>query len=142
MVQGNIVHSLESLLFENYKRRKTIMRISKGSLSLEQPISQQSDLYTAQRGDTLSSIAAKLGVSESDLASSNNLAPGTHLKPGQPLNIPQVKQKSPIQQGITSVRDTFEPAKGASPMDPLVKRIIVQSEGGDPSLEASKLPRM
>ena len=125
------------------------MRIT--GVSGQPQISQQTNVYTAQQGDTLSSIAAKLGVSESDLASSNNLVQGAEIKLGQQLNVPQAIQKSQMQQRIAS-RDAFETAKApgtdllakgviasVAPPEGDARGIIVQSEGESSSLNAAKL---
>ena len=78
-------------------------------------ISQQLDVYTVQQGETLSSIAVKLGLSESDLACTNNLFEGAELKLGQQLNVPQTVQDSQIHQGIMSMPDSFEAGKATGP---------------------------
>lgn len=44
--------------------------------------------YTVEAGDTLSSIAARLGMSEQALASANDLQPGAALTPGLKLVLP------------------------------------------------------
>ena len=116
-------------------------------------ISQQLGVYTVQQNETLSSIAAKLGLSESDLACTNNLFEGAELKLGQQLNVPQTVQDSQIHQGIMSTPDSFEGVKATGP-DLSAKGVIaiiqpppegdtvgiwVQSEGANQSLAAVKL---
>jgi LysM repeat protein len=44
--------------------------------------------YTVQPGDTLSSIAQKLGVSTTDLANANNISDPNQLRAGQVLQVP------------------------------------------------------
>ncbi len=106
-------------------------------------IPQQHGVHNVQQGETLSSIAVKLGLSESDLACVNNLLPGAELKLGQQLNVPSAIQELQVQHGIASMPDSFEiqkapgtdlSAKGViaiiqPPPEGDTVGIIVQSEG-------------
>jgi LysM repeat protein len=51
--------------------------------------------YTVLPGDTLSGIAARFGVSESDIVAANDLADRDHLFAGQELVIPVPTRSAP-----------------------------------------------
>ncbi len=89
------------------------MRISRSNVSTT-TLSQQTDSYTVQQGDTLKSVAIKLNFSEEALAKSNNLNEGASLRPGQLLRIPATStspSKIIQQQGIASGGDRYEIGK-------------------------------
>ncbi len=50
-------------------------------------------LYTVRRGDTVSLIAARYGVTESDLLSSNGIADRNRIYPGQQIRLPGFEQE-------------------------------------------------
>jgi LysM repeat protein len=45
-------------------------------------------LYTVVRGDTLSDLARRFGVTVASITRANDLDPGRVLTPGQPLYVP------------------------------------------------------
>lgn len=52
-------------------------------------------LYTVQRGDSLSRLAARFGVSIAELAAANDLAPDAGLQIGQTLRVPPRREAPP-----------------------------------------------
>ena len=79
--------------------------------------------YTVQRGDTLTTIAAKLGVSMADLARTNSIVDPNRIRVGQVLEMPGVRQISAYRQlgtwvDVYDYAPAFGPASGAPPLAP------------------------
>jgi LysM repeat protein len=79
--------------------------------------------YTVQRGDTLTGIAAKLGVSMADLARTNSIVDSNRIRVGQVLEMPGVRQISAYRQlgtwvDVYDYAPAFGPASGAPPLAP------------------------
>ena len=79
--------------------------------------------YTVQRGDTLTGIAAKLGVSMADLARTNSIVDPNRIRVGQVLEMPGVRQISAYRQlgtwvDVYDYAPAFAPASGAPPLTP------------------------
>lgn len=79
--------------------------------------------YTVQRGDTLTAIAAKLGVSMADLARTNSIVDTNRIRVGQVLEMPGVRQISAYRQlgtwvDVYDYAPAFGPASGAPPLTP------------------------
>ena len=91
------------------------------SLLMAQPVAAQAvgPIYIVQPGDTLSSIAARFGVSVDDLMAANGIADPNLLSAGQQLIIPGL-------EGITGVLDTEVIAFGDS-LRNFVRRTQIES---------------
>ena len=79
--------------------------------------------YTVQRGDTLTTIAAKLGVSMADLARTNSIVDPNRIRVGQVLEMPGVRQISAYRQlgtwvDVYDYAPAFGPASGAPALTP------------------------
>lgn len=79
------------------------------SLLKDQPAVRHSSTYLVKDGDTLSSVAARLGIPLSTLMSWNHLKKGAHIRPGDQLIIY-------IQQQEMELSDMDE-GKGGSPIN-------------------------
>ncbi|PIE10384.1 MAG: peptidase M23 [Rhodobacterales bacterium] len=75
----------------------------------------------AQRGDTVASVAARLGVDQGALARYNAIAPDTVLRPGEVLALPSRVSTAP---GVTSQPIGADPnlASGAEPLRHTVRQ--------------------
>ena len=79
--------------------------------------------YTVQRGDTLTAIAAKLGISMADLARTNSIVDPNRIRVGQVLEMPGVRQISAYRQlgtwvDVYDYAPAFGPASGAPALTP------------------------
>jgi hypothetical protein len=57
----------------------------------------ESGVYLVRPGDTVRSVATKLGVPAMELCRVNGLRPGDQLKPGQKLRLPRLQKVEPTQ---------------------------------------------
>lgn len=91
--------------------------------------------YSVKRGETLTSIARKLGVSRSDLAQANYLKVTSAVKPGQQLMVPheatallvaRADRPAPVAESRTLVADAVVSAPSADPV-----KLVYQVKRGD-----------
>ncbi|MBV8087869.1 MAG: LysM peptidoglycan-binding domain-containing protein, partial [Chloroflexi bacterium] len=78
---------------------------------------------TVKKGDTLFSIAESLGVSQSDLASTNNIGPDGKILIGQTLTAPG---KGAAPAPSPAAAPAAAPAAPASPPKAATKQITIQ----------------
>ena len=93
--------------------------------------------YTVKKGETLSTVARKLGVSRTDLAEANYLSATAHVDPGQQLMVPreataimaaQTDRSVPIAESRAATANTAVTA-GTSASDRV--KVIYQVKPGD-----------
>lgn len=102
--------------------------------------------YTAARGDTLASIARKLGVSRADLAEANYLKKTARVAPGQRLVVPReatalmaarTERRVPLADSRTTVAQSGELAQAAGTRI----RTIYEVQAGDTLTSIARLFR-
>ncbi len=87
-----------------------LLLVTPGSPVTSQRVAREiPDSYTVQRGDSLSSIAARFGTTATELARSNNLSNPNRLQPGAVLRItgaaaPSVPRRYVVRRGDTLER--------------------------------------
>ncbi len=120
----------------------TTLHISGASASA--PVSSSASVsssaggYTVQPGDTLSAIAARLGVSMSSLAAANGLDPSGLLLSGTTLHVAGAGSPAPAAASTEMVSTSPATSNGAQPTGQMVSPSevgsIAASEGVPPSL--------
>jgi LysM repeat protein len=100
----------------------------------QQPEKPQSGptTYTVQPGDSLSTVAARFGVSRFDLASANGLAPSAFLYVGQVLTIPGTAPAQPQQPAQPTPTNPPAPPAAAPTTTPVPVQSAPQAEAGKP----------
>ena len=98
---------LEKIDWVQYYRLGLVDRISQGNVSDSQIGTEKSLRYhKVKKGETLESIAKKVGIRKADLCKSNHLALGAVLRPGQILKYyPEYKSNSLSEELEDSERE-------------------------------------
>jgi N-acetylmuramoyl-L-alanine amidase len=120
----------------------TTLHASGGSastpVSSSVPASSSAGGYLVQPGDTLSAIAARLGVSVSSLAAANGLDPAGLLISGTSLHAAGASAPAPAPASTEMVSTSLSTGGGAQPTGEMVSASevgsIASSEGVSPSL--------
>ena len=65
--------------------------------------SKATETYTVKSGESLNSIASRVGVSVAELASLNNLTPRSGLRIGQNIQVPKTVTEYKVKRGDTLI---------------------------------------
>jgi LysM repeat protein len=95
--------------------------VERAPASLESSASQS---YTVQSGDSLSKIAAKVGVTSREIAELNNIKDANKIKLGQKLVLPSYASSVPVST----------PASSTSAAKPVVKKAAAKSVPSAPAV--------
>jgi LysM repeat protein len=86
MVNGNELKPGEKIIIPANSGLRNVASVApKGSAASE---SSRIVSYSVKRGDTISSIAGRYGVSARDIAALNRISPTAKLRAGQTLKVP------------------------------------------------------
>jgi len=77
--------------------------------------------YRVKRGESVATIARKLGVSRGDLAEANGLSTKARVRPGQDLLVPRAPSTALVARAETAV-PAARNARGAAPAEPRRER--------------------
>jgi LysM repeat protein len=104
-----------------------------------QPPLQDGTYYVVKQGDTLSRIAARLGVSVAELARVNGITNTNFVYVGQRLQIPKGKQV-PAQASVTEPVPGATPAPNQTPAKSIVVPIAPVQTGAAPAATGAPRP--